>query len=210
MRVVRILFFSFLWLLIFNSGSKARKGFTIEGGLIYDHPASHSRPYTNMKGGFGFTGNLGFDFLDWAGFELGVIHSSHKYELGVHSGAVLEESADKTTFFLKARAIPFRRGKFEFIAAAGVGFFDLAGKRLDIAGDQFDEDFSGLGFTGNFDFRYNITDGLAASLYLGSNFINYSRYEILGYKADFGRKLPSGNSINWGLTLYHYIGIPQI
>ena len=189
----------------------AQKGFFIEGGMIYDRPANnpHDRPYAKMKGGLGYTGDLGYDFFDRAGLEFGVMHTAHNYELGVHDEAVLEETADKSTFFLKARAIPFRHGQFEIVAAAGIGFFDISGRRL-YAGEPFDEDFSGLGFTGNLDFRYHITGGLAVSLYLGSNLVDYSRYELSGYKANFGQGLPGGDSINWGLILYHHIGIPQI
>jgi hypothetical protein len=212
MRVLRILVLSIMGLSLTYSNPMAEKGFSIEGGLIYDRPSinSHDRPYNHMKGGIGFIGNVGYDFFERGGLEIGAMHSTHDYELGIKNGVVLEETAPKTTFFMKARGTPFKRGKFEAVIAAGIGYFDISGRRLDIAGEPYDEYFSGFGFTGDLDLRYHITGGLAACLYLGSNFVNYSHYEIFGYKANFGERLPGGDSINWGLTLYHHIGIPQL
>jgi hypothetical protein len=212
MQALRILVLSAVGLPMLYSFSLAEKGFSIEGGLIYDHPAinSHDRPYDHMKGGLGFLGNVGYDIFERGGLEIGAMHSSHDYELGVINGVVLERTASKTTFFLKARGIPIKRAKFEAVIAAGIGYFDISGQRLDATNEPYDEYFSGWGFTGDLVFRYYVTGGLAACLYLGSNFVNYGRYEIYGYKADFGRRLPGGDSINWGLTLYHHIGIPEI
>jgi hypothetical protein len=163
-----------------------------------------------MKGGFGYTANFGYDFTAQAGLELGVMQTSHKYEPGVQAEVVLEDNAEKTTFFLKARAIPVKREKIELVAAAGIGFFDITGKKLDQFSNEANVDFSGLGFTGNVDFRYYITSGLAVSIYMGANLVNYSRYELFGFRTNYGRKMPSGDSFNWGLTLYHHIGIPQL
>lgn len=197
-------------LFILATNSFAEKGFTIEGGLIYDQPGSgvRNRPYPAMKGGLGYIANFGYNFVNQAGLVFGVMHSTHNYELGVRANAVIEDNADKTTFFLKARVSPLKREKFEIVTSAGIGFFDIAGKQI-IQEQEADNDFSGLGFTGNFDFRYYITNGLAVSIYLGANFVDYGRYEIFGYKTDYGKKMPGGNSINWGLTLFHQIGIPQ-
>ncbi len=212
MRILYFLTLTLVGLSIICSGALARPGFSIEGGLIYDRPASgtHNRPYTNMKGGIGYTVNLGYDIWNWGGLELGAMHTNHDFDLGTRAGgAIIEENAGKTAFFLKARGIPFRYKKLETVIAAGAGFFDISGKRL--AGEnEVDDDFSGLGFTGNLDFRYNVSDGLAISLYLGANFVNYSRYEIFGYKANYIGRMPGGDSINWGLTVYHHIGIPQL
>jgi hypothetical protein len=212
MRIVYFLTLILIGCSIICSGAIARTGFSIEGGLLYDRPASgaHDRPYANMKSGIGFTINLGYDIWDRVGLELGAMHTAHEYELGIRAGgAIIEENADKTTFFLKARAIPFRYKKFETVIAAGAGFFDISGKRLR-GGSEVDEDFSGPGFTGNLDFRYNVSEGLAISLYLGANFVNYKRYEIFGYKSNFEGGMPGGDSINWGLTIYHSIGMPQL
>jgi hypothetical protein len=212
MRLARILALFISGVFSIYSNSPAEKGFSIEGGLIYDRPAinSHDRPYAHMKGGIGFIGNVGYDFFERGGLEMGGMRSSHDYELGVRNGVVLEETAPKTVFFLKARGTPFKRGKFEAVLAAGIGYFDISGQRLDALGVPYDEYFSGWGFTGDIDLRYSITGGLAACIYLGSNIVNYSNYEIFGQKADFHQRLPGGHSVNWGLTLYHHIGIPQL
>jgi hypothetical protein len=211
MHKTRCLALVLMGLSILSANSFAEKGFTIEGGLLYDQPGGggHNRPFPAMKGGFGYTANFGYNFTNQEGFELGVMHTMHNYELGVRTNAAIEDNADKTTFFLKARVSPLKRGNFEIVTAAGIGFFDIAGKQI-IQEQDTDNDFSGLGFTGNFDFRYYITSGLAVSIYLGANFVDYNRYEIFGYKKDYGMKMPGGNSINWGLTLFHHIGIPQL
>jgi hypothetical protein len=188
----------------------AEKGFSIEAGLLFDRPSgAQSKPYTGMSSGFGYMGNIGYDFFERGGLELGVMHTTHDYDINEISGAVTQESADKTTIFLKARGIPYQHEKFEIIVAAGLGFFDLSGMKI-IQDNSTDEDYSGLGFTGNLDFRYNITEGLAVSLYLGGNLVNYNRYELLGIKTTYPGKLPGGDSFNWGLTIFHRIGIPQL
>jgi hypothetical protein len=217
MHVIRCLALAFIGLFILSSSSLAQKGFSIEGGLLYDLPAGpHNRPYPQMKGGVGFTANFGYDFFERAGILMGVLHSSHVYQLGIRNGVILEQSADRTTFFLKARALPLKRDKFEIVVAAGIGFFDITGSRVlqpNEVSDEFfgfEDDFSGLGFIGNFDFRYYITKGLAVSIYLGGDVVNYSRYELLGIRTNYGRKLPGGDSFNWGLTLYHHIGVPNL
>ena len=115
----------------FAGDAIAQKGFSIEGGLIYDRPTgSGAKPFTAIKSGLGYMGNIGYDFVDRAGLELGVLHSSHDYELAVINNAVSEESADKTTIFLKARGIPYRREKYDLVIAAGIGYFDISGKKL--------------------------------------------------------------------------------
>jgi hypothetical protein len=95
------------------------------------------------------------------------------------------------------------------IMAAGIGYFDISGQKI-IQGIQSDIDFSGVGLVTDFKFRYHINDGLAISFYIGANVVNYNRYEVFGSKTDYGGKLPGGNSINWGVTIFHRIGIPQI
>lgn len=190
--------------------SQAERGFTIEGGLIYDRPSgSSNKPFIGMESGLGYTANIGFDIFERGGLELGVLRTSHAYELDVVGGAVREDDAVKTTFYLKARGVPYKYEKFELVAGVGVGFFDIAGKRI-IQENDVDENFSGFGVLTNLNFRYHVTGGLALSFYLGANFVNYDRYELFGFKTDYGRKLPGGDSINWGLTLFHRIGIPQI
>ncbi len=189
----------------------AKKGFSIEGGMIFDFPShsAHNSHYSHIKYGPGLISNFGYNLFDWGGVEVGVMYTSHGYELGVQNGVVLERTANKTTFFLKARGVPFKREKIELVATAGIGFFDISGARL-IQDVEFEEDFSGLGFTGNLEFRYNFSTGLGAGFVVGTNIVNYSRYELLGLRTNFGGKLPGGDSIYWGITLYHHIGIPQI
>jgi hypothetical protein len=187
----------------------AEKGFSIEGGLMYDRPIAKAdrRPYTNLQGGLGYTANLGYDFFDRGGVELGVMYSTHAYDFDVVGSAIKEDDASKTTIFFKLRGILYKGERFEIITAAGVGFFDITGKRI-IQENIVDEDFSGPGFTGNIDFRYYASPGLAITFYFGANLVDYNRYELFNSKSTYPGKMPSGNSLNWGLTFFHRIGIP--
>jgi len=162
-----------------------------------------------MEGGFGYIANFAYDFFERGGLEFGVMHTTHDYELEVVNNAVIRASADKTTIFLKARAYPLIKGKSEIIISLGTGLFDISGPRI-IGNSELSDDFSGIGITAGLDYRYNITSGLALSAYLGLNLVNYDRYEILGYKTDYPDKMPDGNSLCWGITIFHRIGIPQL
>ena len=189
----------------------SQKGFSIELGLLYDKPqgSSNSRPYAGMEPGFGYTANLAYDFFDWGGLELGVMHTSHTYRLAVIGGSVNEDDADKTTFFIRARVCPYKRGKIEVITSGGFGLFDIEGKHY-IQPNLIDDDFSGPGYLVNFSLRYHITEGLTLAGFFGANFVDYNRYEMFGYKADYSGDMPSGDSICWGITIFHRIGIPQL
>ena len=189
--------------------SSAERGFSIEGGLLYDNPLNGShKPYKDMDGGFGYTGNIAYDFFNWGGIELGVIHSSHNYTLAIVNNAIREANASKTLFYLKARGYLLRRGKSEIILGLGGGFADISGYSV-LEQYEISDDFSGSGFISTLDYRYNISPGLALSAYLGLNLADYTRYELMGSKTDYPGKMPDGNSLIWGITVFHRIGIPQ-
>ena len=203
--------FIVLHLLILSSLAVAQehRGFSIEGGLIFqDTPVGNAKnePYQEMSSGFGYTANIAYDFTDWVGLELGVSHSNHNYLYDISGGAVFEETAEKNAFFLRGRGVPIRLQKFELVAAVGPAFFDITGYR---SLDGAEEDFSGIGMNFVLNGRYNISEGLAASLFFGASFVTYSRYELFGYRTTYPDELPAGNSIFWGLTLFHRIGIPR-
>jgi len=185
----------------------AQKGLSIEGGIIYDRPVGdmNSRPFDDMRPGFGYTANIGFDFFERGGLELGVIRSTHSFDLYTIGGATAEETADKTSFFLRLRGSPLKREKFAVIVAAGPGYFDISGETV-IQGNIVAEGYSGWGITTSSRFRYSVTPGLAISIYFGVNLVNYSRYDLLGYNTDYPGDLPNGNSLTWGLTFFHCVG----
>ncbi len=188
----------------------AQRGFSIEGGLIYDRPvdAENKRAFSDMRPGFGYTGNLGFDFYEKLGLELGVIHSRHDYDLSTNGGGVIEDVAGRTAFFLKIRGTPLRISKSELVLAAGPGFFDINGLRELQSGDA-EVSFSGWGLVSSASYRYHINEGLAVAFSLGFNHVKYNRFDLLGYRTDYGGQLPRGSSLIWGLAIFHRIGVPQ-
>ena len=188
----------------------AERGFSIEGGLLYDKPLGGTqKPYHDIQGGFGYIANFAYDFFEWGGLEFGVMHTSHEFELAVVNNAVNQGNASKTTLFLKARACPLRIGKSELIVGLGAGLFEISGTTI-VDNFEVSDDFSGLGFLTSLDYRYKISPGLELSAHLGMNFVNYNRYEINGYKSDYPGSMPDGKSLCWGITVFHRIGIPQI
>ncbi len=186
----------------------ADNGFSIRGGILHDTPSD--KPYKDLTSGFGYIGSLGYDFIDAAGFEVGVMHSTHDFYLGVISNVVIEDKAEKTTFFIKGRVVPWKYKKTELALGAGPAFFDISGKRLygPSSGQRFDEGFSGWGYLLNLDLRTYLGDHLAGTFYLSANFIGYSKYSILNLDTAYNGKLPGGDSISWGLTLFYRIGKP--
>lgn len=189
--------------------SCAGQGFSIEGGLLYDKPLGDSnKPYKDMEGGFGYIANFAYDFFERGGLELGVMHSSHSYTLAVVNNAISQANASKSAFYLKARAYLLQKGKSEVLFGIGGGFSDISGSF--IVGDyEFSNDYSGPCLITSLDYRYNISPGLALSAYLGFNLVDYNRYEILGSKQNYPGSMPNGNSLCWGITVFHRIGIPR-
>ena len=188
----------------------AEKGFSIEGGLIYDRPIDDDdeRAFSHLRPGFGYVANLGYDLFDNLGFELGVMHSRHDYDFSSSGGGILEEVAGRTAFFLKLRGIPLRISNSELVLAAGPAYFDISGKML-VQDNDASAGFSGWGFVSNAGYRYHLNEGLAVGLFLGINLVRYDGFDLLGYNTGYQGALPKGNSICWGLTIFHRIGIPQ-
>jgi hypothetical protein len=188
----------------------AQKGFSIEGGLVYDRPidSDSRRAFDDLRSGFGYTGNLGYDFFDRFGLEVGVMHTRHDYDLSSSGGRVLEEVAGRTAFFLKVRGVPLRIAKSELVLEAGPGFFDINGLR-QVPGGDAEASYSGWGFVSNASYRYHINEGLAVALLFGANIVKYSRFNLLGFETPVQGEYPRGNSLSWGLTVFHRIGIPQ-
>ena len=189
----------------------AQKGFSIRGGLLHDSPSTEV--FREMDSGVGYIGSFGFDFFDRAGLELGVLHSTHDYIFNIEAGAVREKEAEKTTLFIKARAIPYRIGKAEIVLGIGPALFDINGFRLYTIGTstfEFEDGFSGWGVVTSIDLRYFVSDGLALTFYLSGNFVKYSEFTINTADTPYSGDFPRGDSVCWGLTVFHRIGMPKL
>ncbi len=189
----------------------AQSGFSIRGGLLYDRPVD--KIYSEMEPGIGYVGSFGYDFIDRLGLEIGVMHSTHDYDFAIEGNAVLEEEAEKNTIFFKVRAIPWKIKKAELVIAVGPALFDISGLRRSENGTTIDleEGFSGWGLAANFDFRYHVSPGLAVTFFLAGNFVNYDKYSLFRREASYPDYLPNGgNSVSWGVTIFHRIGNPKI
>jgi hypothetical protein len=166
-----------------------------------------------MEPGIGYVGSLGYDFIDRLGLEIGVMHSTHDYDFAIEANAVLEEEAEKNAIFFKMRAIPWKIHKAELVIAAGPALFDISGLRRLENGMTIDveEGFSGWGLAANLDFRYLVTPGLAVTLFLAGNFVNYDEYSRFRREVSYPGYLPDGgDSVSWGVTIFHRIGKPKI
>lgn len=190
----------------------AQPGFSIQAGLLYDKPRQEA--FQKMEAGIGYVGNFGFDFYERAGIELGVMHSTHSYIFMIEQGAVRERDAESNTIFFKARAIPLRIGKTDVVFAAGPAFFDISGPRRIVDSSsgniyEMEAGYSGWGGVANLDLRFSVTKGLALTLYLSANYVRYNKYSINSLDTGYPGGLPRGDSLSWGLTVFHRIGMPK-
>ena len=199
-------------MILFLAGGSApgQDGFSIRGGLLYDRPLQ--KVYQDMESGIGYVGSIGYDIIDRLGVEIGVMHSRHDYRFAVEGNSILEEEAEKNTIFFKVRGIPWKIAKAEVVLAAGPALFDISGLRRDEQIQAFDieEDFSGWGVITSLDLRYHISEGLAITFYLSGNFVNYDKYTEFRRMANYPGKLPGGDSVSWGITIFHRIGNPKL
>jgi hypothetical protein len=207
---LRNIVFSILILALAGGSAQGQNGFSIRGGLLYDKPVQ--KVYQDMESGIGYVGSIGYDIIDRLGLEIGVLHSTHDYRFAMEGNSILEEEAEKNTIFFKVRGIPWKIAKAEIVLAAGPALFDISGLRRVELVQAFDieEDFSGWGVVTSLDFRYHVSPGLAVTFYLSGNFVNYDKYTQFRSKAIFPGKLPGGDSISWGVTIFHRIGNPTL
>lgn len=202
--IVIIALFSLAWF----GGAYAQPGFSIQGGLLHDTPAQDT--YERMEAGIGYVGNFGFDLYERLGLEIGVLHSTHDYLFVIEANAIREKDAEKNTIFFKVRAIPYKIGKAEFVLAAGPALFDISGVRRFENRYDLEDGFSGWGAVLSFDMRYFVSQGLALTFYLSGNFVKYDQYTVNSIDFAYPGDLPGGDSVSWGLTVFHRIGMPKL
>ena len=179
--------------------------------MLHDSPSTDVFP--EMESGIGYIGSFGFDFIDRLGLEIGVLHSTHDYIFDIVAGAIRVKEADKTTFFIKARGIPYRLGVAEIVLGIGPALFDITGDKLYRENNityEFENGLSGWGVVSSLDLRYFVSEGLSLTFYLSGNFVKYSKFSVNSIDASYGGDLPRGDSVSWGLTVFHRIGMPKI
>ena len=194
-----------------HESAYSQKGFSIRGGLLHDSPSSEIFP--EMESGIGYIGSFGFDFYERAGVEFGILHSTHDYIFNIEAGAIREREAERNTVFLKARGIPYRLGKADLVLGFGPALFSITGSRLhtiEIGTFEFEDGYSGWGVVTSVDLRYYVSEGLSLTFYLSGNFVKYGKYTINTADAVYPGDLPRGDSVCWGLTVFHRIGIPDL
>jgi len=200
-----------LLLLAAPAAAEERVGFSIRGGLLQDAP--RQKTYPDMKTGIGYIGSFGFDFYSWFGLEIGVLHSRHDYTFAEQNNAYLQNEAEKNAFYIKARFVPYRYKSFEVSLSGGPAHFDISGFQPIVLNNyvySLDEGFSGWGGNVGTDLRFYASEGLAITFYFGVNFVRYHKYSINSADAVYSGTFPRGDSICWGLTIFHRIGIPKI
>lgn len=202
--------FAIVFVLFSNAMSMAQKGFFFHGGILMDIPSD--KPFKNMKSGVGYIGSVGYNFFDRGGLEIGVLHSTHLYDIATLGNAIYQDEAEKNNVFLKINASAFKYKRIELLAGAGVGFYDITGNILapgdSSIADAFSEGFSGWGYTLNIDFRYYITENFAATFYLAGNFVKYSNTSPILESQALTKGRPGGNSVSPGITFFYRVGIP--
>ncbi|UCC78930.1 MAG: hypothetical protein JSW64_11695 [Candidatus Zixiibacteriota bacterium] len=188
-----------------NELASAEKGLSIRGGFLHDTPKQEV--FEDMESGIGYVASIGYEFIEKVGFDLGVIHSTHEYRLGLRGSAIMKDKADKTAIFLKGRFLPLKTEQYEIELGAGPAFFSISG---NTEAEEFiipgEEGFSGWGYTASLDLKHFASRSLAITLYLSTNIIKYSNQTFNSRSVEPPTRLPRGNSFSWGLTLFYRIG----
>jgi hypothetical protein len=201
----RVIFITFLLLIVSINRGHAQKGLTIRGGFLHDSPGTEV--FEDMKPGVGYIGSLGYDIFNKLGGDLGVMHSTHEFRAGLVGYSVLSDKAEKTAIFIRARYSPLVTEKYQIQLGAGPAFYSIAG---DVAipgiGLPYEEGFSGWGYTAGVDLMHFATENLAITFYLSANIVKFNKQTFNSSTLREPTRLPRGDSISWGLTLFYKIG----
>ena len=196
---------SFFLLFVSIEIAYAKKGLSIRGGFIRDTPKQDV--FDDMEAGIGYIGSLGYEFFESIGADLGVLHSTHEYRLGLRGNAVVNDKADKTAIFIRGRFLPLKTEKYEIELDAGPAFYSITGnvepEDFGIPGEM---GFNGWGYTAGLDLKHFATENLAITLYFSANIVKYSKQTFNTNTIAEPSRLPRGDSFSWGLTLFYRIG----
>jgi hypothetical protein len=192
-------------LLVSNGVVEAKKGLSLRGGFLRDTPRQDV--FEDMESGVGYIAGIGYEFFEFAGADLGVMHSTHEFRLGVRGNAVVNDKAEKTALFIRARFLPLKTAQNEIELGAGPAFYSITGNTetavLPFPGE---EGFSGWGYTIGLDLRHFATDNLAVSFYFSANMVKYNKQTLNTRDVEPPTRLPRGDSYCWGLNLFYRIG----
>jgi hypothetical protein len=195
-----------LGLLIVSIGTaNAEKGLTIRGGLLHDTPKYEV--FDDMEAGVGYIGSIGYDLFEKFGADLGVMHSTHEYRVGLRGSAVIVDKADKTAIFFRLRYLPLKSSQYEIEVGAGPAYYSTSADiEIEELALPVEEGFDGWGYTLGVDLKHFATDNLAITLYLSANIVKYSKQTVNTIELLSPSRLPRGDSFSWGLTIFYRIG----
>jgi hypothetical protein len=196
---------SFCLLFVSIKTAEANKGLSIRGGLLHDTPKQET--FDDIEAGVGYIASIGYDFFERIGADLGVMHSTHEFRVGLRGRAVVNDKAEKTAIFLRGRYLPLKTSRYEIQIGAGPAYYSIAGdvepEDLGLPGEK---GYNGWGFTAGLDLKHFATDNLAITFYLSANIVRYDKETYNSATIAAPTDLPRGDSISWGLTLFYRIG----
>lgn len=196
---------SFCLLFVSIKVANAEKGLSIRGGFLSDSP--RQEVFDDMEAGVGYIGSMGYEIIEKFGADLGVMHSTHEYRLGLRGPAVVNDKAEKTAIFVRGRYLPLKTEKYEIELGAGPAFYSISGnvepEDFGIPGEM---GFNGWGYTAGLDLKHFATKNLAVTFYISANIVKYSKQSFNTSTIAEPTRLPRGDSISWGLTLFYRIG----
>jgi len=196
---------SFIAFLVSINMAEAQKGLSIRGGLLHDTP--QQEVFVDIEPGVGYIADIGYDFFERIGAELGVMHSTHEFRAGLRGPAVVTNKAEKTAIFIKGRFLPLKTGKYEIQLGIGPAFYSIAGDiEAEEGGIPGELGFTGWGYIAALDLKHYVTENLAVTFYLSANIVKYSKQTFNSLNISNPSRLPRGNSFSWGLTLFYRIG----
>lgn len=182
----------------------AEKGLSIRGGFLRDSP--QQEVFDDMEAGVGYIASLGYEVFEKVGVDLGVMHSTHEFRLGLRGNAIVNEKAEKTAIFVRGRFLPLKTERYEIELGAGPAFYSITG---NTEAPEFlfpgEEGFSGWGYTAGLDLKHFATENLAITFYISANIVKYNDQTFNSGPVKPPTRLPRGDSISWGLTLFYRI-----
>ncbi len=198
-------FISFCVLFVSIEIANAEKGLSIRGGFLRDTP--RQEVFDDMEAGVGYIASMGYEVFERFGADLGVMHSTHEYRLGLRGRAVMNDKAEKTAIFVRGRYLPLKTEQYEIELGAGPAFYSISGnvepEDFGIPGEM---GFNGWGYTAGLDLKHFATKNLAVTFYISANIVKYSKQTFNTINIAEPSRLPRGDSISWGLTLFYRIG----
>ncbi len=171
------------------------------------HDTPKQEVFEDMEAGIGYVAGIGYEFIEKVGFDLGVMHSTHEYRLGMRGQAIMKDKADKTAIFIRGRFLPMKTKQYEIELGAGPAYYSIAGNvEAEDDGISGEMGFYGWGYTAALELKHFASKNLAVTFYISTNIVKYGKQTFNTLTVAEPTRLPRGNSISWGLTLFYRIG----